>query len=165
MINTNRSVYDYEFIDIKKNTPISLADFRGKVIVVVNTASQCGFTSQYRELEALYQRYKDKGLVVIGVPSNDFGSQEPGSNADIAQFCHIDYGVTFPMMQKEHVKGAQAHPFYREAQKQCGVWAAPKWNFHKYVIGRNGEIVDYVYSFTSPKAKRFIKVIERLLVT
>ncbi len=165
MNEKHHSAYDYHFLELKKDTPMSLDNFRGKVIVVVNTASRCGFTPQYRQLEALYQRYKDQGLVVLGIPSNDFGAQEPGSNDDIAQFCEVHYGVSFPMMQKEQVKGPQAHPFYQWARQQCGAWSVPRWNFHKYVIDRNGQLADYFYSFTSPQSKRFTKVIEGLLAS
>ncbi len=163
MENERHSAYEFQFQELSKNMLLPLANFRGKVLLIVNTASRCGFTPQYRELEALYQRYKDRGLVILGVPSNDFGNQEPGTSGDIVEFCQVHYDVSFPMTQKEHVKGSQAHPFYQWARQQCGILSVPRWNFHKYIIDRDGHIADYFYSFTSPQSKRMIKVIERLL--
>ncbi len=157
------NAYAFEFHSIQDNQPLSLGQFKGKVILIVNTASKCGFTSQYAQLEKLYLTYKDKGLVVIGVPSNDFGQQEPGSADEIAQFCQINYGVSFPLVQKESVSGKNAHPFYRWAKKILRFGTAPKWNFHKYLINREGKLVDYFYSTTAPDSKRIIKAIEKAL--
>jgi glutathione peroxidase len=131
--------------------------------MVVNTASKCGFTKQYAGLERLYKTYKDRGFIIVGVPSNDFGSQEPGNSGEIAQFCEINYGVTFPMAGKEVVSGAQRHPFYAWAHEVLGFGTAPKWNFHKYLIDREGKLVDYFYTFTDPESKRVKEAIERLL--
>jgi glutathione peroxidase len=131
--------------------------------LIVNTASRCGFTPQYKALEALYLQYKDKGLVILGVPSNDFAKQEPASDEEIASFCQINYGVSFPMTSKEHVIGQHAHPFYLWAKKRLGFLAAPKWNFHKYLLDKQGNLVNYFYSSTSPTAPRVVKEIERLL--
>jgi len=111
----------------------------------------------------LYEKYKDKGLVIIGVPSNDFGKQEPGSNDEIASFCKLNYGVSFPMAAKEDVVGDNAHPFYKWAYKTLGFGTAPKWNFHKYLIDRQGKLADYFNSTTAPDAPRLIKAIEKLL--
>jgi glutathione peroxidase len=157
------SVYDFSFKALTGNQPLDLSAFKGKPLLIVNTASRCGFTGQYAGLEKLYQRYKDRGLVIIGVPSNDFSNQEPGSNEDIAQFCQINYGVSFPMAAKEIVSGKQAHPFYRWAKKVFGFGSAPKWNFHKYLIDKDGHLVEYFYSFTKPEAARLVKAIERVL--
>lgn len=159
----NGAVKEFTFQTLISEQPIKLADYQGKVILIVNTASKCGFTVQYKGLEALYQKYKDKGLVVIGVPSNDFGAQEPGTDKEIASFCQINFGVTFPITEKYNVKGKNAHPFYKYAQKQLGFGTAPKWNFHKYLINRNGELIDYFYSTTKPNATRLIKAIESAL--
>ncbi len=155
--------YGFSFRALMKETPLPLSEYRGQVIMVVNTASKCGFTPQYEGLEALYQRYKDQGFVIIGVPSNDFGAQEPGSGGEIATFCKKNYGVTFPMAAKESVSGDQAHPFYVWARQVLGFGTAPKWNFHKYLINRQGKLVDYFNSTTSPSAERVAKAIEAAL--
>jgi glutathione peroxidase len=157
------SAYDYSFKTLIGNKDMSLAAFKGKVLLIVNTASECGFTKQYEALEEIYEKYKDQGLVVIGVPSNDFGKQEPGSSEEIAQFCKLNYGVTFPMAAKEVVKGGNAHPFYKWAAETLGFGTAPKWNFHKYVVDKNGKLVEYFNSPTEPDSKAVIEVLERLL--
>ena len=164
--NTNAATpnaYDYAFTTLMGHQPLRLAEFKGHVILIVNTASKCGFTPQYAGLEKLYTTYKSRGLVIIGVPSNDFGQQEPGNSESIADFCHINYGVSFPMTEKEVVVGENAHPFYRWAKHELGFIAAPKWNFHKYLIDRNGKLVNYFFSTTKPQSKRLIKAIEACL--
>lgn len=161
--DTNQTAYDFSFNHLMEDKPLLLAEFKGKVILLVNTASQCGFTPQYEGLEKLYETYKDQGFVIIGVPSNDFGGQEPGSNQEIAKFCKINYGVTFPMASKEVVSGDDAHPFYKWARKTLGFGTAPKWNFHKYLINRKGELVDYFNSTTSPENDRVKEAIEKAL--
>ena len=139
----------------------SLCDFRGNVLVIVNTASYCGYTKQYEGLEALYRKYKDRGLVVIGFPSNDFGSQEPGSNKEIAEFCRTTYGVEFPMFEKTSVARLETQPLYASLVKATG--EAPKWNFHKYLVDRAGtRIVSYA-SAVEPTQREFVASIERLL--
>lgn len=132
----------------------------GKVTLVVNTASKCGFTPQFEALEQVYQTYKDRGFVVLGFPSNDF-AQELGKSEAIAAFCRINYGVSFPMFEKLSVKGDNAHPFYRDLAEQAN--SKPRWNFHKYLIGRDGQVVDHFYSWTSPDSKRVKRAIEALL--
>ncbi|MFY7843043.1 MAG: glutathione peroxidase [Rhabdochlamydiaceae bacterium] len=154
------NVYGFEFVSIDGKKKIKMGDFKGKVILVVNTASKCGLTSQYADLEKLYQEYKDKGLVIIGVPSNDFGRQEPGHAEEIASFCQLNYGVTFFLTQKEHVSGKDAHPFYKWAKKILGFGTAPKWNFHKYLINKEGHLIDYFHSTTSPQSVRLKKAID-----
>jgi len=159
----NDSAYDYSFHTLVGHNPLPLASFRGKVLIIVNTASKCGFTPQYASLEKLYEQYKDRGFVILGVPSNDFGSQEPGTDQEIEHFCQINYGVSFPMTTKEVVSGKKAHPFYLWAKQKLGFGTAPKWNFHKYLINRKGELIDYFYSTTSPDAPRFVKALKKAL--
>lgn len=158
------SAYDFSFKTLHDEEPLPLSRFKGQVLLVVNTASQCGFTPQYGGLETLYERYKARGLVILGVPSNDFGGQEPGGNQEIARFCQVNYGVTFPMAAKEAVSGDAAHPFYRWARQVLGFGTAPKWNFHKYLIDREGKLADYFYSTTAPDDAAMRQAIERLLV-
>lgn len=157
------SLLDRSVPRLQDEKPQNLCQYAGKVVVVVNTASYCGFTPQYKGLEALHERYRDKGLVVLGFPSNDFGSQEPGSNQEVAAFCESTYGVKFPMFVKSSVKGANANPLYVELGKRAG--KTPAWNFHKYVIARDGETVTSYNSLTDPLGKGFVSDIERLLGT
>ena len=153
------NVYNFYFDSLNNESKINLSDFKGKVILIVNTASKCGLTSQYSDLEKLYQEYKDKGFVIIGVPSNDFGNQEPGNSQEIASFCSINYGVTFPMAKKEVVLGDNAHIFYKWAKKTLDFGTEPKWNFHKYLINRQGKLIEYFNSTTSPQSSDLKKAI------
>ena len=158
----NSSVaYDYEFRGIDGGK-IKLSDYRDKVIVVVNVASRCGYTPQYEDLQTLWSTYKDKNLVVLGIPTNNF-RQEPGSNKEIKNFCETNFGITFPMTEKINVIGNNSHPFYKWARKDYGIGAIPKWNFHKIIIGKNGKVVETFSSITKPLSKKFIKVIEELI--
>ncbi|RYH15598.1 MAG: glutathione peroxidase [Alcaligenaceae bacterium] len=145
---------------LQDEKPQSLCQYSGKVVLVVNTASFCGFTGQYKGLEELYARYKDKGLVVLGFPSNDF-SQETGSNQQIADFCENTFGVKFPMFAKTSVKGAEASPLFRQLAELSGT--APRWNFHKYLLGRDGKLVDQYSSLTAPDSKNLVRAIEQQL--
>jgi glutathione peroxidase len=145
--------------------PMPMSDFKGKTVLVVNTASQCGFTPQYTALEAVYSKYKDKGLVVVGVPSNDFGGQEPGSNAEIKKFCTGNYDVDFPLTTKYDVKGDNAHPFYKWAESVGGEPAVPAWNFHKLIIDPNGKLIAEFPSKVKPDSDDVTKVIEASLAT
>ena len=147
---------------LQDEKPQSLCQYSGKVVVVVNTASFCGFTSQYEGLEALHTKYKDQGLVVLGFPSNDF-SQETGSNKQIADFCENTFGVKFPMFTKTSVTGKDASPLFKQLSAKSGT--APKWNFYKYVISRNGQTVESFNSMTDPKSKSFVKEIEKQLAS
>lgn len=139
----------------------SLCQYSGKVLLVVNTASRCGFTPQYEGLEKLYRRYRDRGFVVLGFPSNDFGAQEPGSAQDIAQFCQVNYGVSFPMFAKTRVAAGGANPFYERLAGASG--SRPQWNFHKYLIDRRGEKVLAFESRVAPQDGKLVTEIERLL--
>ncbi len=159
----SNSMGRFVFEQLSGGDHISLSDFDGQVIMVVNTASKCGLTGQYEGLEQLYQTYKDRGFVILGVPSNDFGEQEPGNDAEIAQFCKLNFGVSFPMTTKYSVRGRDAHPFYNSAQKILGISGSPKWNFHKYLIGRDQQLIDYFHSTTAPDAKRLVKAVEDAL--
>ena len=136
-------------------------EYRGKVVVVVNTASKCGYTYQYEGLEALYRKYKDKGLVVIGFPSNDFGGQEPGTEKQIQDFCRLTYGVEFPMFEKTSVSKYNADPIYQTLARISGEF--PQWNFHKYILDRNGKLVASFNSKVEPQGIKMIKTIEQLL--
>ena len=156
------NAYQFTFTSID-GKPMSMADFKGKTVLVVNTASQCGFTPQYSALEAVYKKYKDKGLVVVGVPSNDFGGQEPGSNAEIKKFCEGNYDVDFPLTTKYDVKGDNAHPFYKWAAAVGGQAAVPAWNFHKLLIGPNGQLVTEWPSKVTPDSSAVETAIEAQL--
>lgn len=136
-------------------------EYLGKVVVVVNTASKCGYTYQYEGLEALYRKYKDKGLVVLGFPSNDFGGQEPGTEKQIQDFCKLTYGVEFPMFEKTHVARHSAGPIYKTLGKISGEY--PQWNFHKYILNRNGKLVASYNSKIEPQGGKMITLIEGLL--
>lgn len=140
-----------------------LQALRGHPVLVVNTASQCGFTPQYAGLQKLWQIYAPRGLKLVAVPCNDFGGQEPGSAAEIGQFCQLNYGVSFPVMDKEHAIGPQAHPFFRWVVEQKGFLARPRWNFYKYLISKDGTLLHFFMSATKPEAARVIKAIERAL--
>ncbi|MGB5092059.1 MAG: glutathione peroxidase [Parvibaculum sp.] len=156
------SAHDFEFQTITGEA-VSLASFKGSPVLIVNTASRCGFTPQYRELQGLWERYKSRGLVVIGVPSNDFGAQEPGSEAEVLEFCEVNYGVDFLLTAKQSVIGEAAHPFYQWIGDVAGEGARPRWNFHKYLIGPDGELVNVYPSKTSPMDAMLIAEIEDLL--
>jgi glutathione peroxidase len=151
----------HTFPRLQDEAPQSLCQYQGKVILVVNTASFCGFTSQYEGLEKLYAKYKDRGLVVLGFPSNDFGQQEPGSNKDIADFCKNTYDVKFPMFAKSSVSGSNPNPLFKMLIAKTGT--TPKWNFYKYLIDRNGNVVDSFGSMTKPTSSSITGEIEKLL--
>jgi glutathione peroxidase len=157
-----RTAFDHQFEAIEGG-PLPLAKWRGKVLLVVNTASFCGFTPQYEGLQSLWERYGARGLVVIGVPSNDFGAQEPKSESEILGFCKGAFNVTFPLTTKEQVSGAQAHPFYRWALERLGAGAAPRWNFHKYLVGRDGQLVAGYGSSVEPLSAGLTSAIETAL--
>ncbi|HJU21471.1 MAG TPA: glutathione peroxidase [Casimicrobiaceae bacterium] len=151
----------YEFNRLQTGEAQSLCQFRGKVLLIVNTASYCAYTGQYEGLEALYRKYKGRGLVVVGFPSNDFGGQEPGTNQDIARFCRLTYGVQFPMFEKSSVTTVTSNPLFASLASSTGV--APQWNFYKYVVDRHGHPVGAFRSRTAPDDPALVAMIERLL--
>jgi len=155
------ALLNHTFPRLQDDAPQSLCQYAGKVILVVNTASKCGFTGQYEPLEALYEKYRERGLVVIGFPSNDFGEQEPGTSKQIADFCRLTYGVQFPMMAKTDIAAPKTHPFYKALIDRSGT--RPKWNFHKYLIDRSGTRVESFSTLTGPDSRGFVAVVEKLL--
>lgn len=150
---------NYEMQNIE-GTPVSLCDYAGKVVLAVNTASFCGYTPQYEQLEALYQKYRERGFVILGFPANEFGDQEPGSDKDIKSFCEEKYNITFPMFSKTVVKGENPNPFYKALIQKTG--EEPLWNFHKYLIDRNGNVASYE-SAVRPLSKPLMADIEKIL--
>ncbi len=156
------TAYAFSF-DTITGEPMPLEQYRGKVLLIVNTASHCGFTKQYAGLQSLWEQYETRGLVVIGVPSNDFGEQEPKENLEILEFCRSSYGVSFPLTAKVPVKGTDAHPFYKWAAGVLGERGAPKWNFHKYLVAADGRLVCWSSTGTKPLAKDMIQAIEKEL--
>ncbi|MGQ9724757.1 MAG: glutathione peroxidase [Tepidimonas sp.] len=155
------AILQHRFNRLQDEKPQDLCQYAGKVVLVVNTASYCGFTQQYQGLEALYRRYRDRGLVVLGFPSNDFGQQEPGSNQQIAEFCENTFGVQFPMFAKSSVRGPQANPLFKQLVERTGT--TPRWNFYKYLISRDGRTVLAYSSMTAPDSESLRRDIERLL--
>ena len=156
------TAYDFSFRSIDGGA-MPLTNFKGKALLVVNVASQCGLTPQYEGLEALWKAYRDKGLIVLGVPANDFGAQEPGTENEIKTFCETRFAVDFPMTAKEHVIGAEAHPLYKWVAGELGDAAAPKWNFHKYLFGHNGGIAGTLGSRMTPDAPELAAAIKEAL--
>lgn len=153
---------DHQVRKLGSSEQINLCEeYAGKVLLVVNTASRCVFTPQYEGLEKMHQRYGGRGLVVLGFPSNDFANQEPGSDKKIASFCRVNYGVSFPMFSKISVKGGDAHPFYAALRQASG--STPRWNFHKYLIGRDGKVIDSYASWTAPDSDTLLQDIEKAL--
>ncbi len=160
--NYEKLAYDFKFKDLD-GSDLNLNDFKEKVIVVVNVASQCGFTNQYADMQKVWEKYQNDGLIMIGVPSNDFGKQEPGTSQEIKNFCEAKFGISFLMTEKVIVKGDKAHPFYLWAKKNYGKQAVPKWNFHKIIINRYGKVEETFTSITNPSSKKFIFTLETAL--
>ena len=156
------TVFDFKINSINGDQ-INLLDYKNKTFLIVNVASKCGFTKQYDDLQILYDKYKEKGLVVLGIPSNQFGGQEPASENEIKDFCQTNFNITFPMTSKYEVKGDGAHPIYLWAKKTHGNSTVPKWNFHKILINKNGLVEDAFGSFTKPMSKKIVKKIEEIL--
>ncbi len=158
----NPSGFQFTFDGFDGN-PLPLNRFRDRAVLVVNTASECGFTGQYAGLEELWQYYRGRGLTVIGVPSNNFGGQEPLKGEQIKHFCKLNYGVTFPLADRTDVIGRNAHPFYRWASEQAGQKARPRWNFHKILLDRNGDIVATFATPVEPTSRKVRRAIEKVL--
>ena len=155
-------IYDFEIESIT-GEKINFSTYKNKIILLVNVASQCGFTSQYEDLQKLWDKYKKKGLVVIGFPSNQFGAQEPGSNSEIKNFCEVNFNINFPLTSIYDVKGNNAHEIYKWAKKNYGHRSVPKWNFHKILINKEGKIQDTFAPFTKPTSKKILKAIDSIL--
>ena len=160
MANYEKVFFDFSIKNIDGHT-IKFSDYKEKAILLVNVASNCGFTKQYSDLQSLWDKYKDKGLIVLGIPSNQFGEQEPGSNAEIKKFCKVNFNINFPMTEKIDVIGNNAHPFFIWAKENHGKSAIPKWNFHKIIIGKDGKVSDTFSSITKPSSEKFINFIEK----
>ncbi len=156
------SIYEtkIESIDGK---PMALGEYKGKVLLIVNTASECGYTPQYKGLQALHERFSEKGLVVLGVPCNQFGGQEPGTEAEIKKFCELKYRTTFPMLKKLDVKGAGQHPLYKELLAQSSDQTDVKWNFEKFLVGRDGKVINRYRSKVEPESSELVQAIEKAL--
>ena len=152
--------YDFEFKDLD-GSALNLSNYKGKVLVVVNVASQCGFTKQYEDMQNVWEKYQSKGIIMLGVPSNDFGQQEPGSSIEIKNFCEAKFGISFPMTEKVQVKGTEAHPFYIWARETYGKAAIPKWNFHKIIIDKDGKIAETFSSIT--KYFKFLRLFNLII--
>ena len=159
--SVNANVYQFNFnsIDGKK---INLNNFKGKPIFIVNTASLCGFTYQYSDIESLYQKYKKDGLVIIGIPSNDFGNQELSSNKKVKEFCNINFNVSFFLTEITNIKGENGHPFFKWIKKEAGFLAFPKWNFYKYLINKDGLLVKWYASTTRPNSTKITREIDKV---
>tara|TARA_B100000686_G_C16302509_1_gene719161 strand:- start:183 stop:692 length:510 start_codon:yes stop_codon:yes gene_type:complete len=159
--NYEKKFYDFSIESITGET-INLNDYKNKAVLIVNTASYCGFTKQYDELQELWDLYKSRGLIVIGVPSNSF-NQEKNSNSDVKEFCEVNFNINFPLTAITEVKGENAHELFKWAKDNHGKSAVPKWNFHKILINKEGKIEDTFASFTNPMSKKIIKKLEKIL--
>ena len=157
-----KTFYNFELESIT-GEKINLKKYKDKVILLVNVASNCGFTKQYTDLQNLWEKYKERDLVIIGIPSNQFGGQEPGTNQEIKNFCETNFNINFPMTSKYDVKGESAHDLYKWAKDTFGKSAVPKWNFHKILIDKNGKIIDTYTSLTKPTSKKIINELEKIL--
>ncbi len=161
-ISAEDNAYRFSFTDIK-GKELNLSDYKGKLIMIVNTACLCGFTPQFAKLEKLYEKYKDKDFILIGVPSDNFGGQELDSEKDVEEYTQKNFKITFPLTSITDVKGDKAHPFYKWAATKVSILGTPKWNFHKYLIDKNGNLVEWYASTTSPTSKKITHKIDKLL--
>ena len=159
---SDQTAYDFFFNNLQEKKYL-LNQHKGKVLMIVNVASQCGFTKQYDDLQKLHEEYKDQGLVLIGIPSNDFGNQEPGTNAEIKDFCESNFGITFPIMSKASVLGKNQHPFYNWVKANYGKSGIPKWNFYKILVNKSGQVEEVYSSLTKPKSSKIIKKLNKIL--
>lgn len=158
-VSEAKNAYDFEFVSID-GLPMKLASYKNKVLLVVNTASKCGFTGQYSGLQTLWSKYKERGLIVIGVPSADFGNQEFNSNEKVKEFCSVNFNIEFPITQISSVIGDKAHPFFKWANHSVGIIGKPRWNFHKFLVGPEGQLVEWFSSTTKPMSKKITEIIE-----
>ena len=164
-VESSSKIYQFNLNDLS-GEPFQFNQLEGKVVLIVNVASKCGFTNQYEGLQKIYSKYKDQGLVVLGIPSNDFGNQEPGSSKDIQSFCSMNYNVTFPILEKSVVKGKNAIPLYKfltSKKYHPSTGGAVSWNFNKFLVDKNGHVVKRFSSFTKPESKKVITAIEQYL--
>ena len=161
-VNASEKVFHDFTIESISGETINLSDYKSKVVLLVNTASKCGFTPQYSGLQKIYERYKNDGLVVLGVPTNDF-NQELSKESDVKEFCEIRFGVEFPMSSIQPIRGENAHPIYKWIQSNVSVIGQPRWNFHKYLIGKDGKIINWFSSMTSPTSEGLVNQIETAL--
>ena len=159
--SNDKNFYDLQINDISGEV-INFKDYKNKVILIVNTASYCGFTKQYADLQNLWEKYKTQGLIVLGIPSDSF-NQEKKANKEVKEFCEVNFNISFPLSEITNVKGENAHPVFKWAKESFGNSAVPKWNFHKILINKNGQIIDTFASFTSPMSSKIIKKIEKSL--
>ena len=158
----NSDFFDLSFESIDGNI-ISLKEFKNKPIIVVNSASFCGFTYQYEQLENLYQNYKKKGLVIIAIPSNDFGGQEFKDNKKVKEFCEVNFNISFPITTITKVKGENRHPFFKWVEKEAGYLSLPKWNFYKYLISKDGKLSSWFSSVTKPSSEKFLNELKKIM--
>ena len=157
-----KTLFDFK-INLINGNQLDLSNYKGKAVLIVNVASNCGFTKQYDDLQNLYDHYKEQNFVILGIPSNQFGGQEPGSEDQIKDFCETNFNITFPMTSKYNVKGENAHPIFLWAKNSYGKSAIPKWNFPKILVNKEGKIVDTFSSFTNPASKKIKNKIEEIL--
>ncbi|QNT78506.1 glutathione peroxidase [Entomobacter blattae] len=157
-----KTAYDFSLPSLDGSS-LTLGDYKNHPLLLVNTASKCGFTPQYEGLQAVWSRYKKQGLIVIGIPSNEFGHQEPADNKEIAAFCHKNYGVSFPMAAKSPIKGNGRIPLFQWLAEQGGLLSLPRWNFYKYIINRQGQLATWFTSLTPPVSKRCVMALEKTI--
>lgn len=165
MSANDNSIHQFKVNDIE-GKEVNLADYEGKVLLVVNTASKCGFTPQLDDMEDLYREFREEGFEILAFPSNDFAGQEPLEGKEIQQFCQMKYEASYPILEKVHVKGQEAHPVYNFLSKRSengNVSSTPRWNFHKYLIDKHGQVRTFFYTFTRPNANKVKKAIRRLI--
>jgi glutathione peroxidase len=160
--NANSNAYKYKFKSID-GKEIKLVDFKGKPIFIVNTASLCGFTNQYNDIQELYNKYKQNDLIVLGIPSNDFGNQELSTNKEVKEFCSVSFGISFLLTEITKIKGDEGHDFFKWIKKEAGYLAFPKWNFYKYLIDKNGELVSWYASTTKPNSSKINQKIKDII--
>ena len=161
--NVRADAYQFNFNSID-GKEINLNDFKGKPIFIVNTASLCGFTNQYSDIEILHQKYKKDGLIIIGIPSNDFGNQELSSNNKVKEFCAINFNISFMLTEITNIKGEKGHPFFKWVKEEAGFLAFPKWNFYKYLINKEGLLVKWYASTTKPNSKKITALIDQIIL-